>query len=184
MPYIQPPPTYAEVILVDEHSKRARFNPIWLKWFVDLAEILNQSGGTSLNHNDLDNIQGGSASERYHLTVARDAMIGNRRVVAVADGTTFTPTADTADVNTQDNTQATGNLTMAAPTGTPVDGQKIIFEITSVDVQTFVWNAIYRGSVDLALPASSTGSDKTDYMGFIYRSADTKWDLLAKNMGF
>lgn len=81
---IQPPPTYAEVVLVDEQTKRAKFNPIWLKWFVDLAQTLNDSGGTSLNHNDLDNIQGGSASERYHLTAAQQGDV--LAIVALAAG--------------------------------------------------------------------------------------------------
>jgi len=40
----QPPPTYAEVILVDQKSKTGRFNPLWLKWFLDLADYLNGIG--------------------------------------------------------------------------------------------------------------------------------------------
>lgn len=184
MPDIQPPPTYAEPVLVDEQTKKAKFNPIWLKWFVDLAQILNTSGGTTIDHNSTGSIQGGSASERYHLTQFQQTLVGNRRVVAVADSTTFTPTGDTADYNTQANTQAAGTLTVAAPTGTPVDGQKIIYEITCTNVQTFSWNAIYRGSLDLPLPTATSGGGLTDYLGFIYRSADLRWDLLARNMGF
>jgi hypothetical protein len=37
----------------------------------------------------------------------------------------------------------------------------------------------YRASTDLAFPASSSAS-KILYLGFVYNSADTKWDLLAK----
>lgn len=73
---ISPPPTYAEVVLVDEKTKQGRFNPIWLRWFLDLARILNTAGGTTINHNDTGSIQGGSASERYHLTAAEVALIG------------------------------------------------------------------------------------------------------------
>ena len=40
------------------------------------------------------------------------------------------------------------------------------------------WNAIYRASSDLALPAT-TVLGKTLYCGFIYNSTDTKWDLIA-----
>ena len=39
-----PPPTYAEVVLVDETTGRSRFNPIWLKWFLDLAQQLGAAG--------------------------------------------------------------------------------------------------------------------------------------------
>ena len=36
-----PPPTYADPVIVDEVTKNARFNPIWLKWFVDMAEVIS-----------------------------------------------------------------------------------------------------------------------------------------------
>lgn len=45
----QPPPTYAEVVLVDEQTKRATFNPIWLKWFIDLVGNLGPSGAGSVS---------------------------------------------------------------------------------------------------------------------------------------
>jgi hypothetical protein len=64
---LAPPPTFAEVVLVDEKTKKARFNPIWLKWFVDVAAVINAGGGTTLTHNDLSGLQGGTTAERYHL---------------------------------------------------------------------------------------------------------------------
>lgn len=45
---ISPAPTYADPILIDEVTEKPRFNPIWLKWFLDLAEILNAAGGTTI----------------------------------------------------------------------------------------------------------------------------------------
>lgn len=46
-----PPPTYAQVVLYDEKTsdikelvKSAKFNPIWLKWFLDLAALLPGAG--------------------------------------------------------------------------------------------------------------------------------------------
>lgn len=65
---IQPPPTYADPVLIDERTGKPRFNPLWLKWFVDLAELLNDAGGTSLQHNNLGGLQGGQATQYYHLT--------------------------------------------------------------------------------------------------------------------
>lgn len=107
-----------------------------------------------------------------------------QRVVSMTDTTSFTPTGDTADVNTQANTQAAGTLTANAPSGTPTDGQKMVLRIKSTNVQTYSWNAIYRGNSDLALPGTSTGASKTDYIGFMYNSADSKWDLVAMTRGF
>jgi len=106
------------------------------------------------------------------------------RVVSIADATSVTINADTTDIATQANTQAVGTLTMNAPTGTPVNGQKIIFRLQSTNIQTFSWNAIFAGSTDLSLPTASTGTSKYDYMGFIYNSTAAKWQILAKNFGF
>lgn len=106
-----------------------------------------------------------------------------QRVVSLSDATSFTLSLDTADMNTQANTQATGTLTANAPSGTPTDGQKIVFRIKSTNVQTYAWNAIFRGGTYLALPITSTGSSKTDYLGFIYNSADTKYDFVSYTPG-
>jgi len=69
----QPPPTYADVVLVDEQTKRPRFNPIWLKWFLALTQVINNSGGGSgtIDHESLSGLQGGSASDHSHLTAAQ-----------------------------------------------------------------------------------------------------------------
>lgn len=107
-----------------------------------------------------------------------------QRVVVIADATSVTINADTTDVATQANTQSAGTLTINAPTGTPVNGQKLVFRLQSTNAQTFSWNAIFAGSSDLSLPTASSGSSKYDYMGFIYNSTASKWQMLAKNFGF
>lgn len=106
------------------------------------------------------------------------------RVVSMSDATSFTPTSATADINTQANTQAVGTLTANAPSGSPSNGQKLLLRIKSTNIQTFSWNAIYRGSNTVALPTATTGSSKTDYFGFIYNSADSKWDCIAASYGY
>lgn len=45
------PPTYALPILVDPQTKLATFNPIWLKWFIDLSQVISAAGGLSLSAN-------------------------------------------------------------------------------------------------------------------------------------
>lgn len=107
-----------------------------------------------------------------------------KRVVAVADANSITPNIDTSDIVTQANTQAIGTLTMNAPSGSVVNGQAVVIRISSTAVQTFAWNAIYQGSTDFALPTVTSGAGKTDYLGFIYNSTTSKWQMLAKNFGF
>ena len=106
------------------------------------------------------------------------------RVVTIADATSVTINADTTDIATQANTQSAGTLTINAPTGTPFNGQKIIFRLSSTSIQTFSWNAAFQGSTDLNLPTASSSGGKYDYVGFIYNSTATKWQLVAKVFGF
>ena len=70
MAVLQPPPTYADVVLIDERTQKGKFNPIWLKWFLDLIAVLNASGGGGgvLQHNLLSGLQGGQLTQYYHLT--------------------------------------------------------------------------------------------------------------------
>lgn len=106
------------------------------------------------------------------------------RSVVLADAVSVTPDSDTTDVGTQANTQAAGTLTFNAPTGTPINGQKLIIRVKSTNQHTLSFNAAYRGSTQVALPTQNSGSAKTDYFGFIYNSADSKWDLAAMIKGF
>lgn len=48
MSSFQPPPTYAEVVIVDPVTKKGIFNPIWLNWFLNLVKNLNPSGSGSV----------------------------------------------------------------------------------------------------------------------------------------
>ena len=106
------------------------------------------------------------------------------RLVTIADGSSITVNTDTTDTASQLNTQAAGTLTINAPTGTPINGQKLILKIKSTNTQTFSWNAVFTGSVDQTLPTTTSGANKYDYLGFIYNSDATKWQLVAKNFGF
>jgi hypothetical protein len=106
------------------------------------------------------------------------------RVTTVASATSITPNIDTTDLVYQPNSQAAGTLTINAPTGTPVNGQKLIIRMLCTNAQVLSFNAIYRSSTDLGFPASTSGSSKTDYLGFIYNSTSTKWDMVSKMFGF
>lgn len=105
-------------------------------------------------------------------------------VTTIADGVSVTIDADTTFVAAQANTQAVGTLTINAPTGTPTNGQRLVFRLRSTNIQTFSFNAIFQGSTDLGLPTASSGGGAYDYMGFIYNSTATKWQLIAKVFGF
>ena len=69
-------------------------------------------------------------------------------------------------------------LTIAAPTGTPVEGQKLIIRIKDDgSARAITFNAIFR-AIGITLP-TTTVSSKITYLGLVYNSTDTKWDVIA-----
>lgn len=125
------------------------------------------------------------ASDTYTLNAAIQTLSGKRitlRVVALTDAATVTPNADTTDQGIL--TTLSQNSTLANPTGTPTDGQRLMIRVKSTSARTWTFGSQYRGSVDLALPTATSGSSLTDYMGFAWNAADSKWDYVAKTFGF
>ena len=101
------------------------------------------------------------------------------RVTSIASNATWSPSADTDDVY-EITAQAAAVTTISNPSGTPVDCQKLIIRVKdNGTARALTWSGTqWRASSDLALPTTTILS-KTLYLGFIYNSADTKWDLLA-----
>lgn len=98
------------------------------------------------------------------------------RVGTVTDAATITPTGDSSDVYTV--TALAQAATIAAPSGTPTNGQRLIIRFLDNGTgRALTWNAIYR-AIGITLPTTTTAS-KTLYVGFIYNSADSKWDGVA-----
>jgi hypothetical protein len=150
-------------------------------------KFLSVSGNVTANNGQFTNIVNVASYTGAVVSVTGNIIAGGgivTRVVSIADGTSVTINANTTDLATQTNTQVAGTLTINAPTGTLENGQKFIFRLQSSNVQTFSWNAVFSGSTDLSLPTVSSGASKYDYMGFIYNSTATNWQILAKNFGF
>lgn len=94
-------------------------------------------------------------------------------------GGTITPTGDTAD---QYNITALGaSATFAIPSGTPTDGQKLSIRIEDNGTgRALTWTTSAGGYrvIGTTLPTTTTAS-KTVYVGCVYNSADSFWDVLA-----
>ena len=70
------------------------------------------------------------------------------------------------------------SLTIAAPTGTAVNSQKLIIRLKDDGTgRSITYNSIFR-AIGVTLPTTTTAS-KTLYLGCIYNDADTKWDVVA-----
>jgi len=104
----------------------------------------------------------------------------NPRIVTATSYTTDTGTAlDVSTCDEFDVTAQAGALKLNNPGGTPVNGQKLIVRIKdNGTARALTYDTQFRASTDLSLPTTTVLS-KTLYMGFVYNSADTKWDLLA-----
>jgi hypothetical protein len=93
----------------------------------------------------------------------------------VTSAATVTPTFSNNQVNI--TAQAVG-LTLANPTGTAVPARKLVVRIKdSGSAQSIAYGTQFR-AVGVTLP-TTTVAGKTLYLGFIYNSADTKWDCVA-----
>lgn len=127
--------------------------------------------GTGANINGNLAVTGNIANTRINPRVANNG--------ATTSGT-ITPTADTAD---QYNMLGlNGTVTIAVPSGTFVDGQKLLLRLKdSGSSQILNWTTVGANSyrvIGVNLP-TSTSASKTSYVGCVYNSTDVYWDVVA-----
>lgn len=100
------------------------------------------------------------------------------RSISAATAPTLTPNADLYDVVSL-TAQATA-LAIAAPSGTPLDGQNLTIRFRDNGVsRTLTWDGIYSGyTSDLA---AATVVNMTMIYRFMFNASTNKWDLFAGN---
>jgi hypothetical protein len=88
----------------------------------------------------------------------------------------LTPSIATADIYAY--TALAAGLTINAPTGTPVDGNRLMFRLLdNGTARALTWNATYT-VIGVTLP-TTTVANKTTYVGCIYNANNTRWDVIA-----
>ena len=160
---------------------------IWVLFSLNDAYFVNnQTAVTTLQTTD-------------HLIIADDSDSDKNKKITLANtklalDTNLTATVALTDAATIDTDASLGNVftvtlggnrTLGAPTN-PTNGQKILYQIKQdgTGSRTLAYNAIFRFGTDVTSPTLTTTASKTDYLGFIYSSADTKWDCLAVAKGY
>lgn len=111
-------------------------------------------------------------------TGATGSSVRTVRIQSITSAATITPTADTAD-QYEVTALATG-ATIAAPSGTPLDGQKLILRFKdNGTARALTWTTTSGGyrAVGVVLPIT-TVSSSVFYAGCIYNSQDTYWDVV------
>jgi hypothetical protein len=102
--------------------------------------------------------------------------IVNPTVQETTSAATFTINAD--EQNTGVLTAQAAALTVANPTGTIVQGQKLVYRIKDDGTgRAITWGADFR-AIGVTLPTTTTAS-KLLYVGCLYNSTDSKWDVIA-----
>lgn len=161
-------------------------NGITPKILTDIeAQINTNTTNIATNTSNITTISGLLPSGAIVGTTDTQTLTNKRvtkRTNTITSSATPTPNADTTDIFTI--TALAAGATIAAPTGTPTNGQTLIIRIRdNATPQTLAFNAIYRFSTDLAAPVTTVTS-KTLYLGFIWNSTDSKWDCIAQLNNF
>tara|TARA_R110000772_G_scaffold52808_3_gene120986 strand:+ start:1099 stop:1980 length:882 start_codon:yes stop_codon:yes gene_type:complete len=95
---------------------------------------------------------------------------------SIETATTLTPNIDENEQEIV--TDLASALTIAAPTGTPSTGMKLVIRLTDNGTnRALTWNVIYR-AIGVTLPTTTT-ANKILYIGCIYDEAGSKWDVVA-----
>ena len=122
--------------------------------------------------------QSGTFSGTSSGTNTGDQTYFDARVQSVSSSATVTP------ISTNDlviiTAQAVG-LTLANPTGAFTEGQALMVRIKdNGTAQSIAFDTNYR-SIGVTLPTTTVIS-KTLYLGIIYNSTDSKWDIVGYNL--
>lgn len=98
------------------------------------------------------------------------------RDVTATTATTLTPDVSVGDIYCY--TALASGLTINAPIGTPTNGDKLIFRLLDNGTgRALTWNGTYT-AIGVTLPTTTT-ANKTTYVGCIYNSNNTRWDVIA-----
>jgi hypothetical protein len=101
------------------------------------------------------------------------------RVTSAASASTLTPDISASDIYAY--TALAAGLTINIPTGTPLDGDKLIFRLLDNGTsRALTWDTTSTGYtvIGVTLPTATTIS-KTTYVGCIYNANNTRWDVIA-----
>lgn len=103
------------------------------------------------------------------------------RVVAVTSSSNLTAVnADTTDIATITLTE---NTTFSNPTGTPFDGQLLLYRVKSASVFTIAFGTNFEAASSLSYPLTTTGGNKIDEIAARWSVTQTKWIFDATTIG-
>lgn len=119
------------------------------------------------------------SDDNDYLTETSTNTVSNKRITkrvgSSASESTLTINSDSYDAYVV--TALAAGCTIAAPTGTPTQGQPLLIRLKdNGTARALTWNSIFR-VVGVTLPTTTVIS-KYNYIGAIFNSTDTKWDCI------
>jgi hypothetical protein len=119
------------------------------------------------------------------LTMSKKIDMDNNRIINTVVNPSVQEATNSATFTINSDQETDGvltamsaNTTIAAPTGTPVQSQDLVFRFKDDGTaRTLTWNAIFR-AIGVTLP-TTTVANKLTYVGCKYNSTDSKWDVIA-----
>jgi hypothetical protein len=164
----------------DKHD----FTPSNVSWSTNTFDYPGSITSSTWNGNVVALNRGGTGASSLAAasiaTYAGTETLSNKRidprVTTAATASSLTPSIATADVYAY--TALASGLTINAPTGTPVDGDKLIFRLLdNGTARALTWDATYT-VIGTVLPTTTVIS-KTTYVGCMYNANNTRWDVIA-----
>ena len=162
------------------------------KWYGGTSNVMTLSGAGVLTATTFSGALSGNATTATTLQTARTingvsfngsaditVPVPPRAVAASGTSGTLSPNSDTTDIFNAFG--LTGAVTFNVPTGTPVDGQRLVLRLRdSGSDQGLTWTTTSGGYrvIGTTLPSTTTAS-KLLYVGCIYNSTDSFWDVVA-----
>jgi len=139
------------------------------------AEISTVTAKTDIEQEDLVIIEDSNSGAFTKKSVTR------RNFIKPVDRSQTSVSTLTCNLNISDQDSVTAlaaALTIAAPVGTLTNALRLVIRIKDDGTaRALTWNAIFR-VIGVTLPTTTT-ANKTVYIGCIYNSTDTKWDVVA-----
>ena len=116
-----------------------------------------------------------------YITATSTDTLENKRI----NTRTVTYSGGSVTINSDNTDMASitgnANITVNAPSGTPVDGQRLLIRITSDASYSITWNAIFN-EIGTSLLTSVT-SGIVIYVGCIYNDIGSTWDVISVTQG-
>lgn len=121
------------------------------------------------------------ADDAERLSLQEDIQDAELREVELGDDATVTINVDTTDIAVMPI--VSGNITLAAPIGTPKRWQKLLIMFRAAVTKTITRNAIFDDTSDATFETSFTGANKWDKELYHWNPITSKYELLSSNYG-